>query len=1252
MLKLIGENGAMVALLSQLMDFTIESDLVTADKLIHFLLPKSVIPRASMQQELYLQSSTDEYVIKEINYSDEDFYEVFGKLNLDSLHGKAYLTIEIESGNLDAALTSVLAGTGWTYQIVDANTKLRTIKLTNVSVYQIVLECCAVYGCEVWFDTLGKTARFYTKRGMDRGAYVYSELNLKDRDYQSDTYDLATRLYPIGKDGLTIASVNDGQEYIDNHQFTSKIIERKWIDERYTNAQALYDDAVAVLDVLSKPRVSFRMDVLNLIGSRSEYAILDFQLGDNVRIIDKANQFADMQRIVHLIEYPLMPEKNKVDFSNSPIKYSGSNSKQITDLGQILSSTKAELNLAIDQVTALVMNGESGNVVMRYNEQNQPYEILIMDTADINTATRVWRWNMSGLSYSASGYEGPYTSAITMDGQIVANFITTGTLSADRIAAHSLTADKLAVGTITAESGVLADLAVTTAKIALGAITSALIETGAVETAQIADGSITDAKIVSLTANKITAGTIDAANINVINLNASNLTVGTINGQQISDGAVSTEKIAASAITTEKVALGAITATLIAAEAITGDKIVASAITGDKIAASTITANNLVAGTITAVSGILADAAITTANIANAAVTDAKINSLSADKITAGTLMTATVGGKTTHVKINSTEGLAFYDGSIYRGGLAVRGGDLTLLTDIIGTPDDLYHYGKFSYHDPYMSGDPDEYFSILRFFSKVPNSASSDNFLDISGRINGTNSAQAYLSNVNGEATVDITAGGAPYETPIGSAWIQLNNSSSGNTAHIWLHAINNYEQDATIRLWSQSSPYIEFMTDMTERGRFDSNGLTVNGVGVDTPKEVSATASSTNWYTIATRSTGRAFGEFLISDSTSGKHNVSMIMASTAYGKNSVTVLHGNRYSSQSIYHARILYDSSDRVYGGAKLQIYVSSGSSIHIQMWKHRQYGWNAWTLTTPTLEGTPSGWAEDYDSRANNITDTSFKLWNQSNDGSGSGLDADLLDGYHQSSFLHTSGGSVTGDLYIGGKLGIKYSTSGASMSTNEFVCGGNARITGDLDLGAGGYIRSSSTGHIVVSAMSGAVYLRPNGDGSSWGEFRNAGSYIYALYGSMASGRYFIFDGLGTGSQGAEPTLRPSTTGGWGYIGANSDYKFYRGYCSSWVSTSALEYKENLRPFDTDEAYDLVKNMPVYAYRHKDKEDIQLGVLVEDSPLEILNVDSYGADQKSIDVYSFTAMTLAVVQKMQQKIEQLEMELASMKGVA
>ena len=64
-----------------------------------------------------------------------------------------------------------------------------------------------------------------------------------------------------------------------------------------------------------------------------------------------------------------------------------------------------------------------------------PQEILIMDTPDINTAKKVWRWNSGGLGYSSNGYSGPFALAMTNDGQIVANRITSGTLNANIIQA-------------------------------------------------------------------------------------------------------------------------------------------------------------------------------------------------------------------------------------------------------------------------------------------------------------------------------------------------------------------------------------------------------------------------------------------------------------------------------------------------------------------------------------------------------------------------------------------------------------------------------------------------------------------------------------------------------------------------------------------------------------------------------------------------------------------------------------------------
>lgn len=98
------------------------------------------------------------------------------------------------------------------------------------------------------------------------------------------------------------------------------------------------------------------------------------------------------------------------------------------------------LQSAIDSATGQITGNKGGYVVLHSAADTTgfPDEILIMDTPDIATAQRVWRWNKSGLGYSSNGYNGPYTTAITQDGAIVADFITTGTLSANLIKTGSI----------------------------------------------------------------------------------------------------------------------------------------------------------------------------------------------------------------------------------------------------------------------------------------------------------------------------------------------------------------------------------------------------------------------------------------------------------------------------------------------------------------------------------------------------------------------------------------------------------------------------------------------------------------------------------------------------------------------------------------------------------------------------------------------------------------------------------------------
>lgn len=96
-------------------------------------------------------------------------------------------------------------------------------------------------------------------------------------------------------------------------------------------------------------------------------------------------------------------------------------------------STASRVQNSISDATATITGAKGGYVILHTNENNKPYEILIMDTEDIHTAQKVWRWNSGGFGYSSNGYDGPYETAITMDGAIIADFVSAGTLQGVKV---------------------------------------------------------------------------------------------------------------------------------------------------------------------------------------------------------------------------------------------------------------------------------------------------------------------------------------------------------------------------------------------------------------------------------------------------------------------------------------------------------------------------------------------------------------------------------------------------------------------------------------------------------------------------------------------------------------------------------------------------------------------------------------------------------------------------------------------------
>lgn len=103
------------------------------------------------------------------------------------------------------------------------------------------------------------------------------------------------------------------------------------------------------------------------------------------------------------------------------------------DRNEIQKQASSDLERAVTRATNLITGQKGGHVVIKRDANGKPQELLIMDTEDEATATKVWRWNLSGLGYSSKGINGEYGTAITQDGEIVADFITTGDLNAQVI---------------------------------------------------------------------------------------------------------------------------------------------------------------------------------------------------------------------------------------------------------------------------------------------------------------------------------------------------------------------------------------------------------------------------------------------------------------------------------------------------------------------------------------------------------------------------------------------------------------------------------------------------------------------------------------------------------------------------------------------------------------------------------------------------------------------------------------------------
>lgn len=495
MLRLFNKEHVAVSALTDLKDYKIQY-LLSGEDLVEFSLSISDIDIHLVEEEGYVRNKFNEYVIKAIDPSD-NFKRFSCVVNIEDIKAKSIKSFDTSNNNITDTIRLAIAGTGWI--LADNNiTKRRTVRVQNTNALEVLREVRKVFNIDFRFDAINKTIYVYESFGSDKGVYFSDELNLRSLSIPSDTYDYATRLYPYGKDGLNIAAINGGKEYIENYQYSNKVIEVIWEDSRYTVVESLKEDAEAKLGELSKPKRSYQASVSDLAKLNEEYSFLDFGIGDTITLLSKNEKFRDKQRIVKYIQYPYNPSQNTCELGNTTLTF------------EELQRENEAKNSVVDNITSDNGTVSEGAIPDISSNKIYDFETNVLKTVDF-TAINAEITNLKAQDVTITG---KLTAIEGEFGTIKANVATIDSLTVTHTAQiNNLIATSATITQLNVTNATISNLEATVGKIDTlvnGNLSSENMQAGGItsDSLTIKNGFITNAMIADLDVSKVNAGDI------------------------------------------------------------------------------------------------------------------------------------------------------------------------------------------------------------------------------------------------------------------------------------------------------------------------------------------------------------------------------------------------------------------------------------------------------------------------------------------------------------------------------------------------------------------------------------------------------------------------------------------------------------------------------------------------------------------------------------------------------------------------
>ena len=312
----------------------------------------------------------------------------------------------------------------------------------------------AIFHGEFLWDNF--EVKFLANRGRDNNVTILYGKNLTKLDHNTDLSGVYSHLCPFAKikEGDTIIYLELQEKKI---ALTTTLSETKVLIKDFSSYFGSGEGKLSPTEanlrqvandfILANPTLGIETPNITLSFEQLRGQFGYSNIHETINLCDIVTvKYPDLginiQTKIVKVVYDVLKEKFKsitIGASKASLVDTTVHTQQEADAtSQAVTEIPSYVEQAINHATEQITGANGGCVVIDMDSQQRPYELLVMDDYSKDNANKVWRWNINGLGYSPNGYNGPYTTAITADGQIVADFITTGTLNASLIHAGTI----------------------------------------------------------------------------------------------------------------------------------------------------------------------------------------------------------------------------------------------------------------------------------------------------------------------------------------------------------------------------------------------------------------------------------------------------------------------------------------------------------------------------------------------------------------------------------------------------------------------------------------------------------------------------------------------------------------------------------------------------------------------------------------------------------------------------------------------